>query len=88
MASRNTCRAESDTVALNWRSEQADHHDRMARLSNAYAAAYEGDVGFAVSAGQRTYLRARARAFRKDAAIRREMAKKLRNLPSSAALLH
>jgi hypothetical protein len=71
----------SDTgVSLGWRGVQADHHDRMAKLSDAYAAAYEGDVQFATARGQRTYLVQRARGHRKDAQLRRTAAQHLRSL--------
>jgi hypothetical protein len=62
-----------------WRGVQADHHDRMAKLSDAYAAAYEGDVQFATARGQRTYLVQRARRHRKDAQLRRATAQQLRS---------
>jgi hypothetical protein len=70
----------SDTgYPLGWRGVQADHHDRMAKLSDAYAAAYEGDVQFATARGQRTYLVQRARRHRKDAQLRRAAAQQLRS---------
>jgi len=59
---------------------QADHHDRMARLSDAYAAAFEGDLQFAAPGSQQTYVRQRARAHRKDAEARRVKAKALRQV--------
>ncbi|MFL6729103.1 MAG: hypothetical protein ACJ8D6_03850 [Sphingomicrobium sp.] len=51
----------------------------MAKLSDAYAAAYEGDVQFATRPGQRTYLMQRARRHRKDAQLRRAAAHKHRS---------
>ena len=57
-----------------WKQAQADHHHRMAKLSDAYAAAYEGDVQFAKGRGQRSYLVQRARGHRKDAQLRRAAA--------------
>lgn len=65
---------------LNLRTAQADHHDRMARLSDAYAAAFEGDAQFTAPGSQRSYVRQRARAYRKDAEARRAKAKALRQL--------
>lgn len=62
-----------------WRQAQADHNERMARLSDAYAAAYEGDVQYADGAGQRTYLIRQARTHRKDAESRRAAAERLRS---------
>ena len=46
---------------------QARHQERLARLSNALGAAYEGDVGFAKTKEEATYLRRRAGAYRRDA---------------------
>jgi len=51
----------------------------MARLSDAYAAAYEGDVQFAKGIGQRAYLKRRARGLRRDAQLRRAAAQQLRS---------
>jgi hypothetical protein len=56
-----------------------DHNDRMAKLADAYAAAYEGDVQFATSSGQRAYLVQRARRHRKEARVRRATAEELRS---------
>jgi len=41
-------------VRQDWRAVQADHNERIAKLSDAYAAAYEGDVQFALGPGQRS----------------------------------
>lgn len=68
-----------DCATQGWRSVQADHNDRMAKLADAFAAAYEGDVQFAASPGQRTYLVQRARRHRKDARARRATAEELRS---------
>ena len=62
----------------NWRSVQAQFNDRMAKLSDAYAAAYEGDVQFAISPNERAYLVQRGRRHRRDAERRRAAAKALR----------
>jgi len=63
----------------NWRAVQAEHNDRMAKLSDAYAAAYEGDVQFAIGPSQRSYLVQRARRHRRDAQLRRAAASRLRS---------
>jgi hypothetical protein len=64
----------------NWRAAQAEHNERMAKLSDAYAAAYEGDVQFAAGPGQRSYLVQRARRHRRDAQLRRAAAQDLRSI--------
>lgn len=64
---------------------QADHNERIAKLSDAYAAAYEGDVQFALGPGQRSYLVRRARRHRLDAELRRAAARDLRSMARSGA---
>ena len=62
----------------------------MAKLADAFAAAYEGDVQFATSYGQRAYLVQRARTHRKDARVRRATAEELRSCgkrPADASML-
>jgi hypothetical protein len=68
-----------EAAALGWRGVQADHNDRMAKLADADAAAYEGDAQFATSSGQRAYLVQRARRHRKEARVRRATAEELRS---------
>ena len=58
---------DADKSPMNWRGIQADHQERLARLSIALAAAYEGDVGFAKTKGEAAYLRRRARTYRSTA---------------------
>ena len=76
------CVDPAEPDARRWRGVQAEHNDRMAKLSDAYAAAYEGDVQFATSPGQRSYLLQRAGRHRKDALFRRATAQKLRSTAS------
>ena len=70
---------------VNLRIARADHHDRMARLSDAYAAAFEGDVQFSAPGAPRTYILRRARAYRKDAETRRAKARALRQIEQVAS---
>jgi len=66
--------------AGSFRVAQANHNEHKARLSDAYAAAYEGDVQFAATPGQRTYLLQRARVHRREAQCRRATARELRSM--------
>ena len=66
---------------MNWRRVQADHQERLARLSNALAAAYEGDIGFAKTKGETAYLRRRAGAYRTNAKRHWAKAEQLRQAP-------
>jgi hypothetical protein len=65
-------------MALNLKLTQADHHDRMAKLSDAYASAYESDIGSAQTGPKQNYLKRRARQHRKEAELRRTKAFDLR----------
>jgi len=69
----------------NWRASQVDHFERMARLSDAYAAAFEGDVQFATSRNQRNYFLRCARQHRQNADLRRGEATKLRAMSPTGA---
>lgn len=51
----------------NWRSIQAEHHARRARLLSAYAAAYESEINSAATPSQRRYLSRHARELRREA---------------------
>lgn len=70
--------AAADAKPINWRAVQARHQERLARLSNALGAAYEGDVGFAKTKEEATYLRRRAGAYRRDAKRHLSKAEQLR----------
>jgi hypothetical protein len=74
---------EASVLSVNWREAQAEHHDRMARLAIAYAAAFEGDLTYAGSNRQSQYLQKRATAYRLEAGRRSAKASELRKRHAS-----
>jgi len=72
--------SKANTSAAGWRESQAEHNERLARLSDAYASAYEGELQYAERAGQRIYLVRRAQRHRQDAILQRKAAERLRSV--------
>jgi len=73
--------AAAEVPPTNWRCVQAEHQERLARLSTAMAAAYEGDVSFAKTSGEAIYLRRRAGEYRRDARCHWAKSRQLRGAP-------